>query len=292
MKKLHHNILKLLVTLCCFATAGHTANAQSDSVPATKIIRMHYYNVNNSMQYILLESQLKKEKTFTPQANKTYNLYLDSAANLVAMLKTDKDGKAKAFIPPTLKAAWEGSSQHTFIVKEGDEELVSDYVITKSKIDIDTANEDGARVINVSVMKMDNNEWKPAAGVELKVGFERLGGILSAGDEETYTTDSTGTVKVTVTKDSLPGNEKGIITIAARADDNETFGNLLAEKNISWGLPTEINTHFFDQRALWTTRFRTPIWLLAMAYSIVIGVWGTLIYLIFQVIKIRKLGRT
>ncbi|HNP22817.1 MAG TPA: hypothetical protein PKM63_15590 [Panacibacter sp.] len=292
MKKLHHNILKLLVTLCCFATAGQTANAQSDSVPATKIIRMHYYNVNNSMQYILLESQLKKEKTFTPQANKTYNLYLDSAANLVAMLKTDKDGKAKAFIPPTLKAAWEGSSQHTFIVKEGDEELVSDYVITKSKIDIDTANEDGARVINVSVMKMDNNEWKPAAGVELKVGFERLGGILSAGDEETYTTDSTGTVKVTVTKDSLPGNEKGIITIAARADDNETFGNLLAEKNISWGLPTEINTHFFDQRALWTTRFRTPIWLLAMAYSIVIGVWGTLIYLIFQVIKIRKLGRT
>ena len=149
------------------------------------------------------------------------------------MLKTDKDGKAKAFIPNTKSSLGRLFPTH-FIVKEGDEELVSDYVITKSKIDIDTANEDGARVINVSVMKMDNNEWKPAAGVELKVGFERLGGILSAGDEETYTTDSTGTVKVTVTKDSLPGNEKGIITIAARADDNETFGNLLAEKNISW----------------------------------------------------------
>lgn len=278
--------------LCCFVSFEQTAIAQSDSVPATKVIRMHYYNVNNSMQYILLESQLKKEKNFTPQANKTYNLYLDSVSNPLATVKTDKDGKAKAFIPPSLKTAWDGSAQHTFIVKEGDEELVSDYVITKSKIDIDTANEDGARVITVSIMKMDNNEWKPAADVELKVGFERLGGILSAGDEETYTTDSTGMVKVSVTKDSLPGDVKGSITIAARADDNETFGNLLAEKNVSWGTPLVINTHFFDQRTLWTTRFRTPIWLLAMAYSIVIGVWGTLIYLIFQVIKIRKLGRS
>jgi hypothetical protein len=27
-----------------------------------------------------------------------------------------------------------------------------------------------------------------------------------------------------------------------------------------------------------------------MAYSIVIGVWGTLIYLVVQIVKIRKIG--
>jgi len=37
--------------------------------------------------------------------------------------------------------------------------------------------------------------------------------------------------------------------------------------------------------------FRTPIGLLFVAYSIVIGVWGTIIYIILQIAKIKKMGK-
>ena len=47
----------------------------------------------------------------------------------------------------------------------------------------------------------------------------------------------------------------------------------------------------FDQRKLWATKFRTPLWLLFMAYSIVIGVWGTIIYLVLQIIRIKRIGK-
>ena len=243
------------------------------------------------MQYLLLESQLKKGKTLTPQKNKTYQLYLDSSKteNLVGKMQTDETGKAKSFIPVSLKDIWNSSPQHTFIVKEGDEEVISDYAITKTKMSLDTATEDGVRKITASVMKLENNKWLPAKDVEMKIGVERLGSILSAGDEATYTTDSTGSVTVELKKDSLPGDEKGNYIVAAKAEDNDQFGNLLIEKKVNWGTVQKTNNNFFNLRTLWTTRFRTPYWLLIMAYSIVIGVWGTLIYLVMQVIKIKKL---
>jgi hypothetical protein len=78
--------------------------------------------------------------------------------------------------------------------------------------------------------------------------------------------------------------------LIARTEDNENFGNLFAEKNVNWGV-APIMDDSFNHRSLWATRTKTPIWLLFLAYSIIAGVWGTLIYLIFQLIKIRKMGR-
>jgi hypothetical protein len=258
-----------------------------------KIVKLHYVNSNNSVQYLLLESMLKKGKVLSPISNQSYKIYLDSVGtNLIANLTTDETGKAKAFIPPSLKAVWNASSQHTFVVMAGEEEVISDFVITKAKITLDTSNADGVRNITVSVLKMEGNKWMPAADVEMKVGVQRLGGILSAGEEDNYTTDSSGTVTVEFKRDKLPGDgdQKGNLLLVAKVEDNELFGSLIAEKKALWGVATKVDTGFFDQRTLWSTRFRTPYWLLFMAYSIIFGVWGTLIYLIRQVIKIKKLG--
>jgi len=191
-----------------------------------------------------------------------------------------------------LKAAWEASPLHKFIaVATGkEEETAAELEILKSKIKIDTAIEEGTRRITVQVMKYENSEWVPANEVEMKVGIQRMGGILSAGDEETYTTDSSGTVNVELTKDSLPGDEKGNMVLVAKVEDNDQYGNLLVQKTVPWGVALKTDNSFFDQRTLWTTRFRAPVWLLFMAYSITIGVWGTIIYLVLQIIRIKRIG--
>ena len=124
----------------------------------------------------------------------------------------------------------------------------------------------------------------------MKVGVTRSASILSAGDEDTYTTDSTGMATAEFKKDSLPGDNQGNITLVARIEDNDLYGNLSVEKTVPWGIAVKTETGFFDQRTLWSTRFRTPGWLLFMAYSIVISVWSVLIYLVFQLIKIKRLS--
>ncbi len=270
--------------------------AQDEPVETKEVVNLHYFNNNNNVQYLLLESLLKTGKKSEPQSNKVFQLYLDvnDPANLITKVLTDANGKAKAIIPEKLKTLWDGTPDHTFIVvAEGsskEEETSSEFTITKAKITIDTSNTDGVRSIIASVMKLKDNEWVPAADVEMKLGVKRMNSILSAGDEATYTTDSTGTVTVEYKKENLPGDAQGNILLAARVEDNDELGNLLIEKPVNWGVAVKEDKSFFNQRTLWTTRFYTPYWLLIMAYSIAIGVWGTILYLVFQLVKIKKLG--
>lgn len=292
MKQLRPDKYSFLFISLFFLLQHFITIAQEDTAAAQPVVKLRYFNSNNHIQYLVLESNLKKKKIFTPQKNKEYQLYLDSgnAENVIGKIKTDENGRAKAIIPASLKTAWNASPLHTFIVKEGDEEIISDYSINKAKLTLDTATTEGVRTITASVMKLENNEWTPAKDVEMKIGIERLGGMMSAGDDETYTTDSTGSVTVELKKDSLPGDLKGNYVLAAKVEDDDNFGNLLIEKNVPWGLVSKNDNNFFHLRTLWTTRFRTPYWLLFMAYSIVIGVWSTLVYLVIQIIKIKKLG--
>jgi len=294
MKKMKANkYLLLIFSLMAFNSIIY---AQDEPEEQKEIVKLHYFNINNNVQYLEVESLLKTGKKIEPQSNKVFQLYLDSnsAANLITKVLTDVNGKAKAVIPPQLKALWDGASEHKFIVvAEGsskEEETSSEFTITKTKIAIDTSTVDSVRSITATVMKLENNEWIPAADVEMKLGIKRLGGILSGGEEATYTTDSTGTATAEFNKDKLPGDLHGNIILVASVQDNDDFGNLSIEKQVPWGIAEKPNTHFFDQRALWATQFKTPYWLLFMVYSIGLGIWATLLYLLFQLFKIKKLG--
>ena len=292
MKKFNEIFILLLLPLLFTLFTYHVA-AQEDSVVAKELVKLKYFNDNNKMQFLMLENSLKTGKKIEPLKSKVFQLYLDSikTENLIAKVTTDKNGKAKAILPPSLKEVWNTSPLHKFIaVAAGKEkEPAAELEITKAKIQIDTSLAEGVRSITVQVMKYENDEWIPANEVEMKVGIRRHAGILSAGDEEVYTTDSSGMAMVELKKDSLPGDEKGNIVLVAKVEDNDLFGNLLVEKTVHWGITIKSDKNFFDQRTLWSTRFRTPFWLLFMAYSIVIGVWGTIIYLLFLIVKIKKL---
>jgi len=294
MKKFN-NIFILLLTPLFFTLVTYVVAAQEDSVVAKELVKLKYFNDNNNVQFLMLENSLKTGKKIEPLRNKEFELYLDSnkTENLIARVTTDKNGKAKAILPPSLKGVWEANPMHKFIaVAAGkEEEPAAELEITKAKIQIDTVSEEGKRSIAVQVMKYENNEWVAANEVEMKVGIQRHGGILSAGDEEMYTTDSSGIATVELKKDSMPGDGKGNIVLVAKVEDNDLFGNMMVERTVPWGIALKPGNPFFDQRTLWSTRFRTPIWLLVMAWSIVVGVWGTIFYLIMQIVRIKKLGK-
>lgn len=268
-----------------------------DSTKTDLVLNVSYYMNNNKVVYLMANTKTKIKGKFKPVKDVNISLYLDndSASNLVGKVTTNEEGLAKAILPPALKAAWDGAAKHTFMaVSEASKDFESasaEASITKSRITIDTSSDGEARSIAVKAETFDGTKWIPAPDVEMKIGIRRnAGSILSAGDEATYTTDSTGTATVELKKDQIPGDEKGNIVLAAKVEDNDQLGNLIVDKTVPWGVSEKVDNSFFKQRTLWSTRFRTPIWLLFMAYSIVFGVWGTIIYLIMQLIKIKKIG--
>jgi hypothetical protein len=297
MKQLKQfRLIKIKFNLILFFVAIATVAAAQDSVVNTPSVNIKYFVKNNALQYVIVQSRIKEGRKFNPIPKREVSVYLDSAdnSNLLAKVITDANGEAECTLPPSLKDKWNSTNKHSFVAvmkgEKGEEEITSTLEITKAKIVIDTTNTDGTRSVNVKVLYADNNDWLPAKDVEMKVGINRDGAVLSAGDEATYTTDSTGVVNVELKKLSLPGDTLGNFMLVAKVEDNEQYGNLMIDKSVPWGIATKIDNTFFNQRTLWTTRFRTPFWLLLMAYSIVIGVWGTIIYLVMQIVKIKKLG--
>ncbi len=270
---------------------------EKDSTRPEMSLTVGYFMQDNKLIYLLVNTKAKIDKKFQPVKNTAVRLYLDKEedSSFIGKVTTDKNGLAKAMIPVSLQSEWTASPVHTVLgiaEKSKDfEEATSETAITRTKISLDTATSDeGKKTITVQVLAQTADDWKPAADVEMRVGIKRLGSILSAGDEATDTTDSTGSVTVELTKDSLPGDIKGNYILVARVDDSDPYGNLTVEKLVPWGRPLIVDKNFFDQRTLWSTRFKSPLWLLFIACSIVIGVWGTIIYLVIQIVKIKKIG--
>jgi len=292
MKLLKNKMGLILMTLLL---AGTVCIAQ-DSTKKELQLNVAYYQTQNNIPYVLVTTKTKIERKFIGVKDLKVNVYLNevSDSNLLESFQSDITGEERIYIPTSFKGVWDATSSLTFIAvtaanKEFDE-TKSEAAITKAKIEIDTSRTDEAKNITVSVKELQNGEWVPAKGVELKIAVKRSIGNLPIGDEESYTTDSTGSVTAEFKRDSLLGNNKGNFILVARTEDNEKFGNLFAEKNVNWGV-APIFDNSFDQRSLWATRSKTPIWLLGLAGSIIAGVWGTIIYLILQMIKIRKMGR-
>jgi hypothetical protein len=289
---LRSNCLLLLLLLITFKFCL----AQSDSTKPETSITIHHFVINNSFQYLQVDAKVKVNGRWQPLKRQVFQLYLDSnkAENLINKVMTDSDGKAKAIIPPGLKSTWGASSTHKFIaVAEGtskEEETTTESEVTKAKILIDTSNSDGTRTVNVQVLKFESDNWTPVKGVDVKIGVKRLGGELKIGDEETYSTDSLGQVAGEFKRDSLPGDVKGNVTLVAKVEDNDQLGSLSIEKAVPWGVYVKPVTNF-GQRALWAARGKSPLWLMLMAYSIVVSVWGVIFYLIFRIIKISRLGK-
>lgn len=292
MKKLHK--IHFIGLLVCFTSITSNLFAQEEEKPEL-MLNVSHYTSNNSLQYLKVKTQFRADNKIQPVKDVTVQLYLDSIAenNLISKMKTNENGEAETSVPVKLKEQWAASTQHKFIAVAGGKtgETVTELQITKAKIIIDTANADGTRSVTAQVFSFINGEWMPAADVEVKLGIKRFGGTLKIGEEETYTTDSSGKVSGEFKLDSLPASDaKGNIVLVAKVEDNDQFGNLSVEKTVPWGRYYR-HQNTFGRRSLWAAQFRSPLWLLFMAYSIIGSVWGVIIYLVFSIFQIKKSGK-
>ena len=279
-----------IITTCCKPLV-----AQEDSVkPARKpVFTLRYFNQDNKVQYLQLQVQVKSGRVFEPIGKLKVNLYMDDDSNPFASVITDANGKAMAFIPSSQKEKWASGISHNFIAKTDSVPelgpLDTELEITKARLTVQAKEEDDTKNVTVLAEELKDSSWVPVPELELKIGVKRLNSMLGIGEEESYTTDENGLATVEFNLDSLPGDADGNIVLMAKVDDHETYGNLQAEKIMPWGAKLIAKTRF-GERSLWATGDKVPYWLLALAGFIITMVWGTLIFLILQLFKIRSIG--
>ncbi len=261
------------------------------------LLKLEYFNTSNSVPYIQITAMEKADGKLQPLKALPIQLYLNDsvAANGIAHVITNERGKAIATIPPSLQNIWKAGDQLSFIAISSPTRTFGAQTktldITKARLILDTiAGEDGARTVKATVQEMHGDSAVNMKDVEIKVGVQRQASFLPIGDDESYTTDSTGTITATFTKDSLPGDSKGNLVLGARLEDNDTYGNISVLKMVPWGRVKRDDYFGYGERSLWAVSAKAPLPLIIVALSMIVGVWGVIIYLVFQIIRIKKLG--
>lgn len=289
MKNIKLYIVTLLLVV---AILPQQLTAQDPPEKPNLLLKLKYFNVNNKAQYLLVTTKTKIDGKFQNVTGVPVNVFITDNAkeHLIGTVKTDDKGQGMVFLGANAQAEWNKAPMQTFLAEAAAfqkfDAASTDLAVTKAKILMDTLE---GRIITAKVLALTDTVWTPIAGVDMVIGAKRLGGILNANETPTYTTDSSGGVSAEFKRDSLPGDAKGNIILAAAVLDNDTYGTLTAELPANWGkyYPYESN---FDERTLFARRGHSPIWLELLAYGIVVAVWGVLVYLALEIRKIMKLG--
>ncbi len=122
------------------------------------------------------------------------------------------------------------------------------------------------------------------AGESLDVQIQRLFKPLKIGEEFNFT-DENGTILVPV-EEGIPGMD-GKLTIEVVLNDSDAYGTLKDIVIAPVGIPI-VDESTFDQRKMWSTRDKTPLFLLIFVNAIIFVVWGLFIYLIANLYRITK----
>jgi hypothetical protein len=253
-------------------------------------IDLSYFQIQNEAPYLLVKVRTKDGKKFNPVAGVNVSIKINEQE--IGSITTDKKGEGKFVFPEAVIHTLDSLSSYTFVGKlESDAkylEVEEEYAVNKSRLTLEAEGDDNKNIRGI-VEKFTGQGWVAAPGVEAKFFVHRQFGKLPIG-ESAYTSDENGTVEMEFTK-SIPGDRTGKIVLGCLIEDNEEFGNLVAIKQMPWGIPLVAQENYFTKRTMWGTRDKTPIWLLVFPNLIILAVWGTIVYLIFQLFKIKRIGK-
>ena len=126
----------------------------------------------------------------------------------------------------------------------------------------------------------------PVVEVPVNLSVKRLFGNLPIGDP--VATDSTGVATFDFPQD-IPSRD-GKLTVFANITDDENFMNTEASRTVNWGKVVVSDNSNVEDRSIAAGRDKAPFFFITASLLIIFLIWGTLIYAVLQVFKIKRLG--
>ena len=182
-------------------------------------------------------------------------------------LTTDKEGKLN------FKASFAGKDSI-----ESAEELVS---VKRARLEITPVKEDSLLTVKVKLIDLSTGTETAVPETDLGVFVKRMFSSLKLGEGKT---DEAGEASIEI-PNNLPGDAQGNITLLAKLDENEVYGNLEAAVTQPWG--TAVSD---ELKALPRSLFSTlpPLWMPITFLILMTAVWGHYIVIIFELFRLRK----
>ncbi len=152
-------------------------------------------------------------------------------------------------------------------------------------ISLQQREQDSAKQIVATVV---DESGAPAVGAELKFYLKRHFGKLPFGPD-VNPTDEHGQAVVDFPSD-IPADTAGNCVVIASIEDSDAFEDCDASLSVHWGTPTHLSSQM-NERALWAARANAPWLMVLLINAMIAGVWLTIVYVIVQIFKIKRIGK-
>ncbi len=286
-------IALLFGTTIAVAQSGKDTTAAAGKADAS--MELKYTEFNNKTKVLEATVKTKVEGAWRGMNGVVVKFYQDEAVpgKLLGEATSNKKGTAVLILPEAKEKTANPTSEYTYIAAIENSDQVEDnqeeVKVTESAFDMTLSEEDSVRQVHISLTAPDaTGKEVPAGDVEVSLYVERMFGLLKLSDDP-ETTDENGEATADFPA-GLRGDTAGNLVIVARVEDHERFGNLEFRRKINWGIPLVIDPER-DKHQLWSSRANAPIYLIVIVNSLLVGIWGVILYIIFQTYKIIKLGR-
>jgi molybdopterin-containing oxidoreductase family membrane subunit len=259
-----------------------------DSIKTKTVLSLEFLN-RNGTKILTGKLSAKKEGKYAPVEGMklTFSYVSGEERKTIGNEETGSNGKAMIEIPQEIMASGGNKGSYSF---ESSFEGSVNYKPSSASVDIKNASmklnffrKDTDKQVICKVWETGKNgDSIPVNDLKIQFYVPRTFSLLKVG-EGTLAAGATS-IDFPVT---LPGDSAGMLTVVAKIEDNETYGNIEASGKINWGkpLPPEIVV----KRGLGDTN--APLWMVYTLIVLLSLVWFHYMYVIFTVFRIRYLGK-
>jgi hypothetical protein len=248
---------------------------------------------------VLVTRKENKKTVIVDDTRSPFNLYLkevkdyDPATGTGWMSRTmiNNEGEGIFLFPSWFTKITDTVHLYTFIVKMDSDPKYEDaeeqITIADAKINLEYSGEDSVKTFAASISGWKDQAYSPMPNAELKLCIKRAFNFLPIGETGT-TTNENGEISGELPLD-IPGNANKTITIAARLEDDDTYGTVEVTKDVPWAILPKANP--VRGRTLWSPGDNAPLLLVISSVTIIVIIWGTIFYLVSLLFKIKRLGK-
>lgn len=296
-KKVFHRLFVSAAFLIILLVPGGLF-AQTDSTQkADTVVKEEASLISPSMEFIsvqkadnsidlkvALKTKFKGSSIKLPLLKIRFLLLADTAEKELGFVITNGEGKAVLSAKPDVLVTDKEGKLHFKAVFAGNKAMEAaegEITIKRARLEITPVKEDSLLTVQVKLVDIGTGTETPVPETAIGIFVRRSFNPLKIGEG---TTDKNGEATIEIPND-LPGDVKGNITLLARLDENELYGNLEANVTQQWGT-TVSNKNQELPRALWSAH--PPLWMLITFIILITTVWGHYVVIIYELFRLRK----
>lgn len=279
----------LSILILVLAFSGSLFSQEQDQVKVSARLSLSYvkdYKVGSQIKTIL---RYKEERTYFPAKDVNLELYKGTVIGdeidyiKIEEVTTNESGEAVFLLSQEALSADENYYKVEINNHPIYDDLSEEITFKLAFIEASIAEVDSLH--NITAFLKDANQ-DPIPEAYLSFKLQRLFGLMQVGEDEQYETDEDGEISLDLEDQYYSQNGK--LKFIIKLDDNETYGTIIELVEADFGTIMEAKDTF-SQRTMWATAFKAPLFVLIVPNLLLIGIWGTLLVLMFNLYKIFKL---